>query len=125
MAISNLGAVNLLPANQKPSGYTDPVVATFTDYEYSRVLTLSVLKATVENAAAATTMANIIANATVGINKQIVDIVAADYLATATVTTYAELISLTTNYADQSTNVYLTSTATSYICTVRLFVKAV
>lgn len=40
MAISNLGVVNNLPLTQKPSGYVDPVIATFTDYDYTRTLTL-------------------------------------------------------------------------------------
>jgi hypothetical protein len=125
MAISNLGTINNLPASKKPSGYVDPIVATFTDWQYRYVLTLNVLKATVENGTAATTLANIIANATVGINKQIVDIVAADFLATATVTTYAELYDLNTNYFPQEVdNVYLTSTAPSYVCKVILYVKA-
>ena len=97
MAISNLGAINSLPVAQKPSGYTDPVVATFTDYEYVRTVQLSVLKATVEAASAATTMANIFNNATVGINKQVADIIAADFLTTPAVTTYASLTALTTN----------------------------
>lgn len=124
MAISNLGTVNKLPASQKPSGYVDPVVASFTDYEYRRTLTLSVLKATVENVSPAVTMANIIANATIGLNKQIADIVAADYLGTATVTTFAELYSLSTNLQVSTDNVYLGNTAASYICTVVLYIKA-
>jgi hypothetical protein len=125
MAISNLGTINNLPAVKKPAGYVDPIVATFTDWQYRYVLTLNVLKATVENGTAATTLANIIANATIGLNKQIVDIVAADFLATATVTTYAELYDLNTNYFPQEVdNVYLTSTAPSYVCKVILYVKA-
>ncbi len=125
MAISNLGCVNNLPISQKPTGYVDPVVATFTDWEYTRTLTLSVLKSTVENASAATTMANIIGNATIGLNKQIADIIAADYLTTPTVTTYGILTGLNTNMVVDASNNYLTTTATSYICNVQIYIKAI
>lgn len=121
MAITNLGTLNKLPAIQIPENYELPVVASFSDYQYKNTLTLSVLKATVETATPATTMAAIIANATIGINKQIVDIVALDFLATATVTTFAELQALKTNI-DETT--YLKNTPTAYICTVVLYVKA-
>lgn len=120
MAISNLGAINELPASQLPTGYTKPVVATFTDYEYTRTITLNVLKATVEAASAATTMANIFNNATIGINKQIADIIAADYLATAAVTSYGSLLSLGLNTED-----YLTNAAVNYKCVVKIYVKAI
>jgi len=124
MAITNNGTKNSLTANELPSGYTKPVVSTFTDYEYSRSLTISVLKATVENATASTTMTNIINNATIGITKQITDILAADYLATATVTAYADLVGLSHNLAAiNGSALYLTNTPLSYICTVNLYVK--
>lgn len=125
MAIVNNGTVNSLTQNEIPTGYTRPTVTTFTDHEYERTLTLSVLKATVENADPAITMANIIANATIGITKQIDDILAADYLATATVTAYADLIGLSNNFASvNGLAPYLTNVATSYVCSVKLYVKA-
>lgn len=125
MAITNNGTKNSLPLAQLPTGYTVPVVTTFTDWEYKRTLTLTVLKSTVENATASTTMTNIFNNATVGLNKQIVDIVAADYLATATVTTYADLTALTTNVSSTSSGdgTWMKSTAVSYTATVNLYVK--
>jgi hypothetical protein len=127
MAITNNGTKNSLPAGQIPSGYTRPTVTTFTDWEYKRTLTLSVLKSTVENATASTTMTNIFNDATIGIDKQIVDIVAADYLATATVTTYADLTALTTNISSNSSGngTWMKNTAVSYVATVDLYVKAV
>ena len=124
MAITNEGTQNSLSSNNKPDGYSDPVVSTFTDHEYISDLSLSVLKATVENATATTTMANIIANGTIGITKQIDDILAADYLATATVTAYADWIGISHNLAAISGNApYLQATAISYVCTVKLYVK--
>jgi hypothetical protein len=124
MAIVNNGTKNSLTPNELPSGYIRPTVTTFADYEYSRTLTLNVLKATVEAATGAATMAAIIANATVGITKQIDAILAADYLATATVTAYADLVGLTHNIASiNGAGDYLKNTAVSYVCTVNLYVK--
>lgn len=127
MAISNLGAINELPAAQLPTGYTKPVVATFTDYEYVRCVDLLVLKATVEAATASATMTAIFNNATIGINKQIADIIAADFLTTPAVTSYGSLIALSTNaevgsFSDQT---YLLNTAVSYKCKVKIYVKAI
>ena len=244
MAIVNNGTKNSLPAAKLPTGYTVPTVTTFTDWEYKRTLTLSVLKATVEQAQVAaiaatgtvtcasvlaadtvtvngllytaqsgtkagnntlfdmsgtndqtaadladsitndartgtlndvtatattnvvtctssvagaagnattltssgatltvsgavfTSGADIVTSATgtitdifddavVGLDKQIEDIVAADFLASATVTTWAELTALTTNQATVSSGdgTWLTNTALSYVATVKLYVK--
>ena len=125
MAIVNNGTKNSLPSGSIPSGYTRPTVTTFTDFQYSRALTLSVLKSTVEAAAGSDTMAAIIANATIGITKQIDDILAADYLATATVVAFADLVSITNNFSGVTgTDAYLTNVAASYEVTVNLYVKA-
>jgi len=125
MAITNNGTKNSLPSTQLPTGYSRPSVTTFADWEYKRTLSLTVLKSTVENATPATTMANIIANGTIGITQQIDDILAADFLASATVTAYADWTSLTTNYvATTGTDDFLTDTAVSYTCGVTLYVKA-
>jgi len=123
MAITNNGVVNSLPADLLPSGYTRPTVTTFTDWEYKRELTLSVAKATVENATKATTMANIIGNASIGITKQIDDILAADFDATDTVTAYVDWYKLETNIPVNTSNDLLNDTAVSYVCSVRLYVK--
>lgn len=124
MAITNNGTQNRLNTSRLPSGYTAPTVTTFSDWEYKSTLSLTVLKATVENATASTTMTNIISNATVGITKQIDDILAADYIASQTVTAYADMETLGTNFDDKgSTDDYLKATASSYTCNVKLYVK--
>lgn len=124
MAIDNKGTENNLPVRQLPVGYVKPVVVRVTGVEYPRELVLDVLKATVENVSPAVTMANILANGVVGIDKQIDDILAADFIATQTVDAYAVLYEMTTNYGDlDSTGDYLTTAAASYICKVRLFIK--
>ena len=125
MAITNNGTKNSLGQSAIPSGYTRPTVTVISDYHYRYNLSLSVLKATVENATAATTMTNIVENVTIGITKQIDDILAADFLATATITAYADWTSLTHNLATISgSGEYLKDTAMSYTCTVVLYVKA-
>ena len=124
MALDFKGTENSLSSNSKPDGYSDPVVVTFTDYEAVYDLTLSVLKATVENATATTTMAQIISNATIGITKQCEDIVNNDYDTTNTVDAYADWINLTHNLAAINGNApYLQTTAISYVCTVKLYIK--
>lgn len=127
MAIDNKGTANQVPSRQIPVGYTRPtVVKVLGAGIYKSVLVLFVLKATVENADPAITMANIINNATIGITKQIDDILAADYLATSTVTAYAALKSITTNLEGTggADDIFLAN-ATSYRCEVELFVKSV
>ena len=124
MAIDNKGTKNNLPTYQIPDGYVKPVVTAVTGVEYPRELTLEVLKATVENADPAVTMANILDDAAIGINKQIDDLLAADFIATNTVDAYSILWDLTTNYGDlDSLGDYLTATAAKYICKVKLFIK--
>jgi hypothetical protein len=125
MAITLNGVKNSLPDADLPSGYTRPTVTTFSDWEYKRRINLTVLKSTVENATASTTMTNIIDNATIGLDKQIDDILAADFLGTATVTAYADWVSISNNYCPTTgSGDYLTDTACSYQCTLDLYVKA-
>jgi len=127
MAITNNGTQNKLSANLLPTGYTAPTITTFTDWQYKRTLNLTILKSTVENATASTTMTNIFNDATIGLDKQILDIVAADYLATATVTTFAQLTRLENNISsvNSGNGTWMTDTAVSYTATVDLYVKAV
>lgn len=124
MAITNNGIKNSLPASQLPDTYTRPTVTTFDDAEYKGVLNLTIVKATVENADPATTMANIIDNATVGIKKQIDDILTADYASTATGNAYADLVSLRNNMQSMAKGADAYTTATlKYQARVLLFVK--
>ena len=127
MAITNNGAKNNLPAGQIPSGHTRNTTTEFTDWEYKRTLTLSVAKVTVDEATTTATMSAIIDNATIGIDKQITDIVAATFVASQTVTTWADFKALTTNISDTSSGsgTWLKSTAEAYICTVDLYIKSV
>lgn len=124
MAVTKNGTKNSLPDGQLPSGYTRPVVVDFTDYKYVRTVTLSILKATVENANPVTTMQNIIANATIGCNKQVADIADADFIATGAVVVFSDLVALTTNYASNATgSPTYTAAAPSYLATVNIYIK--
>jgi hypothetical protein len=122
MAISNLGTVNKLPAAEIPAGYVLPVIASFEDWQYKYVLTLNVLKATVETATPSTTLTAIFNNATIGLNKQIVDIIAADFLTTPAVTTFAELYGLDLSINKSN---FLGNAVASYSCQVVIYVKAI
>jgi hypothetical protein len=125
MALTNNGTVNNLPADQLPTGYTRPTVTTFTDYQWTYRVTLSVLKSTVEDATPSTTMTNIIDNGTIGITKQITDIVAADFLTAPTTTYYTDWVGLSHNLSDLATvsDDVLDNVALSYQCTVQVYLK--
>lgn len=124
MAIALNGVQNSLTNNQIPTGYTKIGITTFSDNESKAVYDLTVLKATVENSDPAVTMANILANGTVGLTKQITDILAGDYLATATVDAWADWTALSNNFSNiDKEGDYLTDSAASYQCRVILYVK--
>lgn len=124
MAVVYNGTRNELPAHQLPDDYVKPVVAAV-DHEYTRILNLSVLKATVDEADPVDTMENIIAEAAIGLNKQIQDILAAEFLGTANVTAYGELVRLENNYQSMDKDSpALTTTAASYLATVKVYVRA-
>ena len=125
MAITNEGTENKLPAQQIPTGYTRPTITTFTVAgEYRKELTLTVLKATVQNATPSTTMTNIFDDGTIGLDKQIADLVTAEYDATATVNSFAQLVAMTDNIVVEGSD-FLTAEATDYVCTVILYVQIV
>ena len=124
MAIALNGVKNSLTNNQIPTGYSRPAVTTFDDQESIAEYNLTVLKATVENSDPAVTMANILNDAVIGLTKQITDILDADYIATQTVTAWADFTHLSNNYTGISgEGDFLTDTANSYQCKVILYVK--
>jgi len=124
MAITNNGTSVTLPSTMLPSGYTAPSTTTFTDYQYKYALTLSVAKATVENSTKATTLTNIVDNGSVGIDAQIDAILAADFLASATVTAYTDFYRIDTNIVKGTGTDFYNDTAVSYTCYCILYVKA-
>lgn len=124
MAITNNGTVVTIPTDKLPSGYTKPTVTTFSDYEYYRTATLNVDRATVYSATKTTTMANILANGTIGVTKQVTDLVTADFDATNTVTIYADLYDISSNLEVSQTGDFYGNTDDKFVCYVRIYVKA-
>lgn len=125
MAITYAGTKNSLSANQLPVGYTKPVVVDFADFEYVRTVKLVVAKATVQNADPALTMQNILADATIGLNKQVTDILAADYLGTATVSAFGDMVALGNNVQSMlKGSAAYTAAAIVFEATVNIYVKA-
>lgn len=124
MAITNNGAKNSQRANQIPTGYTRPSITEFTDWQYVRRFNLEIDKITVDDAVEATTLDNIYDDAAIGINKQITDIVAAAYVATETVTTWVDVLSITTNQENNINTDFYNADATDYVATVILYVKS-
>lgn len=126
MALVNNGTVNGLHRSQLPATYVLPTVTLIPDYHYPRTMTLNVLKSTVHNADPLITMANIISDAGIGITKQVSDIMALDFLGTATVTFYTEWIGLKTNFSKiDAEGDFLTDAVASYECKVVIYIKAV
>jgi len=76
-------------ASKRPTGITDPGGANLSSSQPTyQNLKLSILRATVENASKATTFDQIRTNATIGIEKQIVDKLAAEMDASVNTVTY-------------------------------------
>ena len=125
MAITNNGTRITIGSEQLPSGTVYPTVTTFTDWEYVIEKEYSVLKSTVENATAITTVAQIISNGTIGVTKQSTDLIAADYISSNTVTYWTDIISISDNFANResSSSVYFKATAFSYLVKVKIYIK--
>lgn len=123
MAITNKGTIVKLPISNLPAGYTHAEVVKVVNAEYKAQVTLTVLKATVENADPKITLNNILNNAIIGVTKQITDLVTEDYLATKTVEVHAELLSITNNQ-QLGMNSFYTNAANAYTVLVNYFVKS-
>jgi hypothetical protein len=125
MAITLNGTVNALPVDRLPSGYTVPTVTTIADFQwrYDVVIPITV-SGTVASTASASMTA--IVSAT---NTAVSAILAADYLATATVTAYAVINDIGSNFTPTSnatTMSYLLSATTNqYLVNTTIFVKAI
>lgn len=125
MALTFRGTINSLKSGQLPTGYVRPTVVKTTapNFEFER--TLTILKATVENATKSTTMTNIIGNATIGIDKQISDEIGNFFDdGLKTIEAHAELVSITHNLrALKGNDPWLGTTAISYTVVVKVFVN--
>lgn len=123
MAITNNGTKVSIQADRLPSGYTKPTVTTFTDHEYIRTATLTVDRATVYSATKTTTMANILANASIGVTKQVTDLVTADFDAAKTIAIFADLYDIDTNLKVSQSGDFYGNGDDDFVCYVRIYVK--
>ena len=123
MAITDNGIKIEVPAAIVPDDFTAPAYTEIADFEYKRVYQLNVLKATVENAVHATTFGNIINDAAIGILKQVLDLVTADFIGTNTVDYYTIWKDLNSNVNRNSSTDFLTDTGFNYVCTVEVYIK--
>jgi len=123
MAIVDKGLkIDLSPA-LVPDGYVADPYELVSDYEYLREYELSVLRATVEDTDKAVTFGNIIDNATMGIKKQVNDLVSADFASGNTVEYSTELTDLTSNVQRSKSNDFYSNIAMSFVCKVLVKIK--
>lgn len=123
MAITNNGTKVSVNSDKLPVGYTRPTVTTFTDHEYIRTEILSVDRATVYSATKTTTMANILANASIGVTKQVTDLVTADFDAAKTITIFADMYDIDTNLKVSQTGDFYGNGDDDFLCYVKIYVK--
>ncbi len=124
MAVVDNGVKVSVPEILIPSGAAAQAVTEFTDFKYTRDLTLSVTKVSVDSSLKSDTFDDIIDEATIGIKKQVLDLITADFDDTAnTVTYYTEYLTLKNNQGVSVDTEFYTDTAESYTCTVKVFIK--
>jgi len=125
MAITLNGTQNAIPDDRIPSGYTRPTVTAITDfhYRYDVVIPIAVSGNVASTASASMTA---IVSAT---NTAVSAILTADYLSTATVTAYAVINDIGSNFAPTnnttSMSYLLSGTTNSYLVSTTIFVKAI
>ena len=118
--LTNNGVKVSIPDSLVPSGYTKPSVTEFADQEYTNIITqqFTVAKVDVDEAAAATTMAALVAALIVLIDAQIT----ADFhIDTLDVTLWCDWTALATNF--NTDEVLYTTGAINYLCTVTIYIK--
>ena len=121
MAITNNGTRLLIPTRQVPDGLSLTAATTFTDIQYRRTLELSTLKSLADGATSIITVTAIVAD----IASQVDAIIAADFIATATVDFWTDIVSLTsTNTPNGGDDAWLSDVAPSYITNVVIYVKS-
>ena len=123
MALTNQGTRVSISNQLIPTGFVPPAISTFSDQECVRTLSLNVLKSTVENAAKETTLLNIIKDVAIGIEKQVDDIIAADYIATNTVDYWTDFRVLGSNIPVSKTSDFLNATPVFYIANINIYIK--
>ena len=124
MALTNNGTRVSLSGRDLPSGYSRSSITTFSDHEYKMEdLELSIDKSDVEAAAASDALDDIIDDATVGIDKQVEDIVTGEFdTSTYDVTIWIDFTGITSNQSAGEAAFYTNATP-AYTCTVDVYIK--
>ena len=125
MAITLNGTVNALPDDKIPAGYTRPTVTTISDFHYRYDLVIPIaVSGTVTSTASASMTAIVTAT-----NTAVLAILNADYLASATVTAYAVINEIDSNFTPTNNNTsmayLLSATTNQYLVSTTIFVKAI
>lgn len=128
MAVASQGTkITLTPSNKIPDGFTPPAVDDFSDYGYTAIRrTIHVPKADVENADPAITLTNIIQDGTVGIEKQITDMLTTDWGGANpnTIDFWVHLMGLTLNVIPpDKTSDFLNNAAVVYECDTITYIR--
>ena len=125
MAITLNGTINALPIDRLPAGYTPPTVTAIADFmwRYDVVIPITV-SGTVTSTASASMTAIVTAT-----NSAVSSILAADYLSTATVTAYAVITDIGSNFTPTNNNTsmsyLLSATTNQYLVSTTIYVKAI
>ena len=124
MALTNNGTRVSLSGRDLPSGYSRSSITTFSDHEQKyEDLELTIDKSAVEAAAAGDALDDIIDDATVGIDKQVEDLITADFdVAGNTVTCWIDFKNITSNQSAGEAAFYTNATP-QFTCTVDVYVK--
>lgn len=123
MALAAQSTKISLDSTKTPSGFTDPGGSNLSNSSPTYLnLSLSVLKSTVENATKATTFDNIRDDVTIGIEKQVAD------LLTANIENVIQTVTYNIDWKDISLNQkfsseFYSNVAASYICTVDVYIN--
>lgn len=125
MALVTNGVKISLGTALVPSGYAPTTaLSEFSDHTYVRSLSLTVDKVTVDDSDKATTFKAIIENATVGIQKQVDDILGAEFDDTAkTVTSWIDLLSIGNNQGVSKVSDFYTDSLVDYKVSIKLYIK--
>lgn len=125
MAITLNGTVNALPEDKIPAGYTRPTVTTIADFHWRYDIIIPINVSGTVAATASTSMAAIVT----ATNTAVSAILAADFLSTATVTAYAVINDIGSNFTPTNSNTAMTyllsATTNQYLVSTTIYVKAI
>jgi hypothetical protein len=126
MALTLNGTQNGLSADRLPSGYTPPVVAAVTDFNYVNSRTITIAFSGTAASTASATMSAIVTATNTAINT----LLSADFtVASKTVTAYGVITDISTNLVPRDNSVTMTyllsGTTPSYLVSVNIYAKVV